>query len=95
MTVPFVSVPFSLVSLVIGGASGMTLFGGRKAVCFRNISKARPPPTASVEIATTWGRHHGLYVAAYQAVSLTRLVAFTLPIPVAMSQPGVAPNAGW
>jgi len=73
----------------------MTVSDGRKAVCFRIISKARPPATVSVEIATTCRRYHGLLVAAYQAVSLTRFVAFTLPIPVAMSQPGVAPNAGW
>jgi hypothetical protein len=32
--------------------------------------------------------------ASYQAVFCTRLLAFTLPMPVAMSQPGVAPNAG-
>jgi hypothetical protein len=31
---------------------------------------------------------------SYQAVFCTRLLAFTLPMPVAMSQPGVAPNAG-
>ncbi len=30
----------------------------------------------------------------YQAVFITRLKPFTLPRPVAMSQPGVAPNAG-
>jgi hypothetical protein len=31
---------------------------------------------------------------SYQAVFCTRLLAFTLPMPVAMSQPGVAPSAG-
>ena len=30
----------------------------------------------------------------YQAESFTRFDAFTLPSPVAMSQPGVAPNEG-
>src|SRR6516162_11618429 len=29
-----------------------------------------------------------------QVLSITRLVALTLPIPVAMSQPGVAPKVG-
>ncbi len=33
-------------------------------------------------------------LCSYQAVFCTRLLAFTLPMPVAMSQPGVAPNAG-
>ena len=31
----------------------------------------------------------------YQAESKTRLYAFTLPMPVAISHPGVAGNAGW
>ena len=34
------------------------------------------------------------YTCTYQALFITRLKPFTLPSPVAMSHPGVAPKAG-
>jgi len=63
------------------------------------IRPARPWTARKAKLAEPKNRrgHRSRYwepIPGHQAASNARLYALTVPMPVAMSQPGVAPNEG-